>query len=67
MTTKEAIDQLQKLNPDDVLQVQMSSPNGYTFATGIVESIFFNGESPVIDTYVTDAEDSALMDSEEVA
>lgn len=54
-----------KIAPDAELQVQMSSPNGHTFATGVIKSIFHNGNGVVVDVYVTDSEMPELMDSTE--
>lgn len=66
LTVKEAIEELQKLDPAQTLEVQMSSPNGYTFAMGRVQNIFFNSTKPIVDVFVTSSEDSNLMDEEPV-
>lgn len=65
MKVSAAIIELTKMDSEKELHVQMSSPNGHTFATGRLESIFHNGEHIVVDTYVEDSENSDLLDTED--
>jgi hypothetical protein len=56
MTVNQAINALNGMPADAELKAQFNCPNGYTFATGRVESIFANPVDMIVDVYAEDAD-----------